>query len=123
MARRVYENVGLAENMTFANGSSNFLTTPLSNAPAVFLGYQCFPFPGGPEVLFYVDPGFDHWNAFGFEELLLEGGIGFADEDFAVGAQDAVPGDAFALRGGSHGAARGTCAAGETQGSSETPIG
>ena len=74
-------------------------------------------------MFFDVDAGFDNGNAFGFEELSLEGGVGFADEDFAVGAEDAVPGDALALRSGAHGAAGGAGAAGETQGFSNGSIG
>ena len=73
-------------------------------------------------MFFYVDAGFDDADPFGFEELFLERGVGFADENLAVGAEDAVPWDAFALRGGAHGAACGACAAGETQGSSEGSI-
>ena len=61
-------------------------------------------------MFFYVDAGFDDGNAFGFEELFLEGGVGLANEDFAVGAEDAVPGDAFALRSCAHGAAGSACA-------------
>jgi len=62
-------------------------------------------------MFLYVDAGFDDGNAFGFEELFLEGGVRLADQDFAVGAQDAVPGNTFALRSGAHGAAGGSCAA------------
>ncbi len=74
-------------------------------------------------MFFYVDSGFDHGNAFGFKELFLEGGVGLADQDFAVGPEDAVPRDAFALGSGAHSAAGGPCATGETQGSSEGSIG
>jgi len=73
-------------------------------------------------MLFYVDSGFDDRNAFGFEEFFLEGGIGFADQDFAVCAEDAVPGDALSRRGGAHGAAGGARAASETQGFSKGSI-
>ena len=61
-------------------------------------------------MFFYVDAGFDHGNALGFEKLLLEGGVGLADQDFAVGAQDAMPGDSFAPRSGAHSATGSACA-------------
>jgi len=63
----------------------------------------------GPEVLLQVDAEFDHAYAFTFEEFFLEGGVGFADQDFAPFAEDSVPGDAFPGGRGGHGAA---CAAG-----------
>lgn len=63
-------------------------------------------------MFFYVDAGFDDGNAFGFEELFLQGGIRFPDQDFAIGAEDAVPGDAFSLRSGAHGAPGSARAAG-----------
>jgi len=62
-------------------------------------------------MFFDVDAGLDDGNAFGFEELLLKGGVRLADQDFAVRTEDAVPGDAFALRRSAHGAAGGACAA------------
>jgi hypothetical protein len=74
-------------------------------------------------MFFYVDAGFDDGNAFGFEEFFLERGVRFTDEDFAVGAEDTVPGDALASRSGAHGAAGGAGAAGQAQGSSEGSIG
>lgn len=74
-------------------------------------------------MFFHVDAGFHDAHAFGFEELFLEGGVGLADQDFSVGAEDAMPRDAFALRSGAHGAACGACAAGEPQGSSNGSIG
>lgn len=74
-------------------------------------------------MFFEVNAGFDDKNAFGFEELFLQGSVRFADKDFAAGAEDAVPGDTFALRNGAHGAASGACAACETQGSREGSIG
>jgi len=74
-------------------------------------------------MFFDVDAGFDDGDAFGFEKLFLEGGVGLADEDFALGAEDAMPGDAFAARSGCHGAASSARAAGKSQGSSEGPIG
>jgi len=63
-------------------------------------------------MFFYVDAGFDDSNAFGFEKLFLEGGVRFTNQDFAVGAEDAVPGDALASRSGAHSAAGGAGAAG-----------
>ncbi len=74
-------------------------------------------------MILEVDAGFDDGNSFGFEELFLQGGVRFANEDFAVGAEDAVPGDAFALRSCAHGAAGGARAAGQTQSSCKAPIG
>ena len=74
-------------------------------------------------MFFYVDAGFDDRNAFGFEELFLERGVRFANQDFAVGAEDAVPGDASASRSGAHGAAGGAGPAGQAQGSSQGSIG
>ena len=74
-------------------------------------------------MFFYVDAGFDDWNAFGFEELFLQGGVGFADQDFAVGAKDTVPWYAFALWSGAHGATGGSRSTGEAQGFSKGSIG
>ena len=74
-------------------------------------------------MFFYVDAGFDDRNAFRFKELFLQGGVGFADKYFAVGAEDAVPGDTFALRSGAHGATGGACATGKAQGFSKGSIG
>lgn len=70
-----------------------------------------------------VDAGFDDGDSFGFEEFFLQRGVRFADEDFAVGAEDAVPGDASALRSSAHGAAGGARAARQMQGSCKAPIG
>lgn len=50
-------------------------------------------------------------ECFGFEELALEGSIGLADEQLAVGANHAVPRDAFAARARGHGASGCACAA------------
>lgn len=74
-------------------------------------------------MLFQIDARFDYGNAFRLEELFLKGCVGFANEDFTVGAEDAVPRNAFAARSSAHGAPRGTGAAPETQGSREAPIG
>jgi hypothetical protein len=84
--------------------------SPRGHGSAGFLGGRRFFSRRSPEMFFYVDAGFDDGNAFGFEELFLEGGVGFADKDFAVGAEDAVPRDALALRSGTHGAAGSACA-------------
>ena len=43
--------------------------------------------------------------AFAFEQTLLQAGEGLADEDSAAGADDAVPGNAAALRTRTHGVA------------------
>ena len=74
-------------------------------------------------VLLQVDAEFHDFNAFAFEEPFLEGCVGFANEDFAAGSEDAMPRNSFAARSGCHGAASGACAACETQGSSEGSIG
>jgi hypothetical protein len=92
------------------------------NGLAGFLGRGRFFARLSPEMFFYVDSGLDDWNAFGFEELFLQGSVRLADKDFAVGAKNTVPGDAFALWGGTHGAACGAGAAGETQGFSKGSI-
>jgi hypothetical protein len=87
-----------------------------------FLGGGCLLSWWSPEMLFYVDAGFDDRNAFGLEKFFLQGGVGFADQDFAVGAKDAMPGDALSGRCGTHGAAGGPCAPRETQGFSKGSI-
>ncbi len=69
-----------------------------------------------------VDAGFEDGNSFGFEEFFLQRGVRLADEDFAVGTEDAVPRDSFALRSCAHGAASRPSAAGQTQGLSEAPV-
>jgi hypothetical protein len=85
----------------------------------------CFRFlaRGCPEVVFHADAIFDDVDAFGFEEFALEAGVGFADYDFAGGVEDAMPGNAFALRRRGHGAAGAASAAFEAQGFSNGPIG
>lgn len=57
-------------------------------------------------MFFQVDAGFYDVDAFAFEELFLKRGVRFADQDFSVGAEDAVPGNAFAARGRAHGSPR-----------------
>jgi hypothetical protein len=42
-----------------------------------------------------IDAGFEDIHAFRFKKLSLKRGIGLADEDLSVLADDAVPGDAF----------------------------
>ena len=74
-------------------------------------------------MFFEIDAGFDDLNALGFEKLFLQGCVGLADEDLAVGAENAVPGNPFAPRSGTHGAARRASAACEMQYSSDGPIG
>ena len=74
-------------------------------------------------MFFEVNAGFDDKNAFGFEKLLLHGSVRFANKEFAAGAEDAVPGNAFSLRNGSHGAARSACPACEAQNSGNRSIG
>jgi hypothetical protein len=96
--------------------------SPRRDGSAGFLDGRNFLTGWGPEIFFNIHAGFEDVNAFGFEELFLEGSVRFADQDFAVGAEDAMPRDAFALRSGAHGAADGTCAAGYTQGFSDGSI-
>jgi hypothetical protein len=55
-----------------------------------------------------VHAGFDDLDAFTLEELFLERGVWFANEEFAAFAENAMPGNAFSGRSGGHGAA---CAA------------
>ena len=69
-----------------------------------------------------IDAGFEDIHAFGFKKLSLKRGIGLADQDLAILADDAVPGDAFSRRSGSHGAPRASCSAAQTQSSSYGPI-
>ena len=58
-----------------------------------------------------LDAQLGNMDAFAFEELFLERGVGFADEEFAATADYAMPGDAFSGRCGGHGA---SCASGAT---------
>jgi hypothetical protein len=76
-----------------------------------------------PEVGFHSYAIFYDFDAFGFEEFALEAGVGFADYDFSGGVEDAMPGDAFALRRGGHGATGAASAAFEAQNFSNGPIG
>jgi hypothetical protein len=64
-----------------------------------------------------VDAALDDGDAFTFEKFFLKRGVRLADEDLAVCAKDAVPGDTFSARSCGHGAACGSCAPRETQGS------
>lgn len=70
----------------------------------------------------HVDAAFGHLDAFGFEEFSLQGCVGLSNEKLATCAENAMPGDGFARRACSHGAASGSCAAREAQGSSNGPI-
>ena len=58
----------------------------------------------------HVDAALGHLNAFGFEELSLQGSVWFADEKFPTCTDDAMPGNSFARRATSHGAASRSCA-------------
>jgi hypothetical protein len=75
-----------------------------------------------PEVFFNRDAGFEDEDAFGFEQFALQGGVGFANQEFAACADDAVPRNASAGRTSSHCVAGGSCAAAQLQGFSECPI-
>jgi hypothetical protein len=73
-------------------------------------------------MLLYIDAGFDNRNAFAFEEFALQAGVRFTNEDFAVGAENAVPGNASARWTGSHRAASTSCAADQAQSFGEGSI-
>ena len=62
-----------------------------------------------------IDARFDDFYAFGFEELFLERGVGFTDEDFAALANDAMPGNALSRWCGGHSASGGARATREAQ--------
>ena len=64
-----------------------------------------------------VDAELDNGDAFTFEKFPLKRGVRFADEDFAVCAKDAMPGDSLSARSRGHGTASGASAPRETQGS------
>lgn len=72
---------------------------------------------------FQIHAGLEDCDAFALEEFFLKRGVRFADEDFPICSEHAVPGNALALRSGAHGAASAASAATEAQGSSEGPIG
>ena len=69
-----------------------------------------------------VHSRFEECDAFTFQELSLQPSVGFADEQFAAVAYDAVPGYAFAGRRRRHGASCGARAAGQAQSTSEGSI-
>lgn len=73
-------------------------------------------------VELHVDAAFGHGDAFGFEEFALKAGIGFADEEFAAGAEHAMPGNAFARGTCSHGMTGGAGAATKAQSTSNIPV-
>ena len=73
-------------------------------------------------MTFEVDARFNNRDAFAFEELSLQGCVGFADQDFSALAENTVPGNAFPGRRRGHGASRGARAAGQAQGPSKVPI-
>ncbi len=70
----------------------------------------------GPKMISQVDAGLGDFDAFGFEEFFLEGGVGLADEDFAALADHAMPGNAFSRGSGGHGTPGAACAAAQAQG-------
>lgn len=64
-----------------------------------------------------VDAALDNGDAFTFEKFFLKRGVRLADEDLAVCAKDAMPGDSSTAWSCRHGPAGGSCAAWEAQGS------
>ena len=64
----------------------------------------------------FVDAGLGDFYTFAGQELFLQGGVRLADEDFAICADHAVPGDAAAAWSGGHGATSAARAANEAQG-------
>lgn len=70
-----------------------------------------------------VEARFDNFDAFAREEFFLERSVRFANEDFAVISDNAVPGNAFPGGCGRHGAAGTASTAAEAQDSSQRPIG
>ncbi len=74
-------------------------------------------------MLLKIDAKLDDWHSFAFKKFFLQRGVRLADEDFAVGAEDAMPGDAFAARSGAHGAACGAGAAAKVQSFSKASVG
>jgi hypothetical protein len=77
----------------------------------------------GPFVELHVDAALGHLNALGFEEFSLQGGVGFADEEFPARAQNAMPGNSPSGRTTGHGATCGSCAARQAQRASYCPVG
>lgn len=69
-----------------------------------------------------VDAALGHRDFFGFEELALEAGVGFADQELPAGADDAMPGNAFSGWGCGHGVTSSSSAAAQAQSSSNIPI-
>jgi hypothetical protein len=72
----------------------------------------------GPQV----DAGFDDLDAFGFQELFLQRGVGFADQDFAAFAHHAMPRNAFSGGRRSHGSPGAARSTREAQNLSQRPI-
>lgn len=72
---------------------------------------------------FHVDAALGHFDAFGFEEFSLKGGVRLADQEFAICADDAMPRNAFARRATCHSASCGSSPAREAEGFGNSPIG
>lgn len=72
---------------------------------------------------FDIQAGFGEGHALTFEEFSLERCVRLANQEFAAGAYDAMPGDAFSRGAGGHGAACSPASAREAQRLSERPIG
>jgi len=73
-------------------------------------------------VQLHIDAAFAHGDLFGFEQLALQAGVRFADQQASACADNTVPGDAFSRGGSSHSAAGSARASGKAQGSSEVTI-
>src|SRR3974390_1026343 len=67
-----------------------------TTSPPQFLYRQGFGFRGWlPQMPLQIGAKFGYLDAFAFEELALEGGIRFANQEFAAVANHAMPGDGF----------------------------
>lgn len=73
-------------------------------------------------MLLQVDARLSNGDAFRFEKLFLQRCVGFANQDFAVCAENTMPGDPFAFWCSAHSAACCARASWETQGFSNGPI-
>jgi len=60
---------------------------------------------------FEVYAGLGEGHAFTFQQFSLKGSVGFADQQFAAGTYDAVPGDTFSRGASSHSAPSSSAAA------------
>jgi hypothetical protein len=72
---------------------------------------------------FEVDASLNHGDAFGLKQFTLQGSDGFADEQFALIADDAVPRNASSRWGRRHSSSYGPRPAPQVQSFGERPIG